>query len=56
MMTTFSTIAGFIPLAMNWGEGGDLLQPMAVAAISGLFFEIFVTLFLLPCIYCFREK
>ena len=52
LMTTFSTIAGFTPLALNWGEGGDLLQPMAVAAISGLLFEIFVTLFLLPCLYC----
>lgn len=51
LMTTFSTIAGFTPLALNWGEGGDLLQPMAVAAISGLLFEIVVTLFLLPCLY-----
>ena len=51
LMTTFSTIAGFVPLALNWGEGGDLLQPMAIAAISGLAVEVFVTLFLLPCMY-----
>jgi multidrug efflux pump subunit AcrB len=56
LMTTFSTIAGFTPLALNWGEGGDLLQPMAVAAISGLLFEIFVTLFLLPCLYCIFSR
>ena len=56
LMTTFSTIAGFVPLALNWGEGGDLLQPMAVAAISGLSVEIFVTLFFLPCVYCVFDK
>lgn len=52
LMTTFSTIAGFIPLALNWGEGGDMLQPMAVAAISGLAVEVIVTLFFMPCAYC----
>lgn len=51
VMTTISTIAGFIPLAMNLGEGGDLLQPMAVAAIGGLGVEIAVALYLMPVLY-----
>lgn len=51
IMTTISTIAGFIPLALNLGEGGDLLQPMAAAAIGGLVFEIGVALILMPCVY-----
>lgn len=51
IMTTISTIAGFIPLALNLGEGGDLLQPMATAAIGGLVFEIGVALILMPCLY-----
>ncbi len=51
VMTTMSTIAGFVPLAMNLGEGGDLLQPMAVGAIGGLLMEVLVALFLMPCIY-----
>jgi len=51
IMTTVSTIAGFIPLAMNLGEGGDLLQPMAFAAIGGLVLEIAVALILMPCVY-----
>jgi len=53
VMTTLSTIAGFIPLALNLGEGGDLLQPMAVAAIGGLVLEIAVALFLMPVLYLF---
>jgi len=51
LMTTMSTIAGFVPLALNLGEGGDLLQPMAAAAIGGLLFEIVVVLFVLPAMY-----
>ncbi len=56
IMTTLTTIAGFIPLAMNLGEGGDLLQPMAVAAIGGLVFEIGVALILMPCVYLIFQK
>ncbi len=56
VMTTVSTIAGFIPLALNLGEGGDLLQPMAVAAIGGLIFEIFTALFLMPSAYLIVSK
>ena len=51
IMTTVSTMTGFLPLALNLGEGGDILQPMAVAAIGGLIMEIFVALFLMPCMY-----
>jgi len=51
VMTTLTTIAGFIPLALNLGEGGDLLQPMAVGAIGGLVFELGAVLILMPCVY-----
>jgi hydrophobic/amphiphilic exporter-1 (mainly G- bacteria), HAE1 family len=34
--TTMTTVVGFLPLALNWEEGGDMLQPMAVGAIGGL--------------------
>ncbi len=53
VMTTISTIAGFVPLALNIGEGGDMLQPMAVAAIGGLLLEIAVALYLMPLLYLF---
>jgi hydrophobe/amphiphile efflux-1 (HAE1) family protein len=56
VMTTLTTIAGFIPLAMNLGEGGDLLQPMAVGAIGGLVFEIVVALILMPCVYAILQR
>lgn len=51
IMKTVTTMVGFIPLAHNIEEGGDLLQPMAVAAIGGLGMEMLVALFLMPCLY-----
>jgi multidrug efflux pump subunit AcrB len=51
IMTSVTTMMGFLPLAINMGEGGDMLQPMAVAAIGGLGMEILVALFLMPCMY-----
>ena len=56
LMTQATTILGLLPLAINWGEGGDMLQPMAVAVIGGLFFSLFVTLFLLPNLYFIFER
>lgn len=51
LMTQATTALGLLPLALNIGEGGDMLQPMAVAVIGGLLFSLFVTLLLLPCLY-----
>ncbi|MDZ7723385.1 MAG: efflux RND transporter permease subunit [candidate division KSB1 bacterium] len=56
LMTQATTILGLTPLAINLGEGGDMLQPMAIAVIGGLFFSLFVTLMLLPNLYFIFEK
>jgi hydrophobe/amphiphile efflux-1 (HAE1) family protein len=56
LMTQATTILGLLPLAINWGEGGDMLQPMAVAVIGGLFFSLLVTLLLLPSLYFIFER
>jgi len=36
---------------LNLEEGGDMLQPLALAAIGGLIAAIFVALLLMPCLY-----
>lgn len=56
VMTSVTTMIGFLPLALNLEEGGDMLQPMAVAAIGGLGMEMLVALFLMPCIYVLASK
>ena len=56
VMTTSAVLIGFTPLAMAIEEGGDMLQPMAAAAIGGLLMEIPVALFLMPCLYVIFSK
>jgi len=51
VMTTTTTLVGFLPLALAIEEGGDMLQPMAAGAVGGLLMEILVALFLMPCLY-----
>ncbi|HEY9147926.1 MAG TPA: efflux RND transporter permease subunit [Gammaproteobacteria bacterium] len=51
MMTTLTTIMGMLPLALGIGEGAEMLQPLAVALISGLAMSLLVTLVLIPLLY-----
>lgn len=51
LMISVCIIVGFIPLALNLEEGGDMLQPMAAGAIGGLILGIPTALFLMPCLY-----
>lgn len=56
LMTTLTTMMGFLPLALNIGEGGDMLQPMAIGAIGGLLLEMPVALLLMPCLYTLTAR
>lgn len=51
LMTSFAMIAGMMPMAMGFGEGGDQIAPLGVAVIGGLLFSMFSTLVFLPLIY-----
>jgi len=51
LMTQLTTVLGLLPLALNLGEGGDMLKPMAIAVIGGLLYSLLLTLFFLPAAY-----
>ncbi len=51
LMTQLTTVLGLLPLALNLGEGGDMLMPMAIAVIGGLLYSLLLTLFFLPAAY-----
>ena len=51
LMTQLTTVIGLVPLALNLGEGGDMLKPMAIAVIGGLIYSLALTLFFLPAAY-----
>ena len=42
-----------LPLAIGWGEGGELQAPMARVVIGGLLTGTLVTLFAIPMVYRF---
>jgi CzcA family heavy metal efflux pump len=51
LMTTLTTVMGMLPLALGWGEGAEMLQPLAVAMVGGLSLSLLVTLVLVPIVY-----
>jgi hydrophobe/amphiphile efflux-1 (HAE1) family protein len=51
LMTTFSTVAGAMPLAFSLGPGSESLRPMAVAIIWGSLISTVLTLVVVPSIY-----
>ena len=51
LMTTLTTVAGMLPLAMGHGEGAEMLQPLAVVIVWGLSFSMLVSLWLVPSVY-----
>ncbi len=51
LMTTLSTIMGFIPLALALGEGAEMLQPLAVSMIGGMSVSILISLLIIPVFY-----
>ena len=55
LMTTASTILGMLPLALGWGAGAELRQPMAVAIIGGLITSSLLSLIVVPVLYTLVE-
>jgi multidrug efflux pump subunit AcrB len=51
LMTTLAMMAGMLPMAIGFGEGGSQTAPLGIAVIGGLFFSSFATLLILPMIY-----
>jgi len=51
LMTALTTILALLTLALGFGEGAELLQPMAITAIGGLVYATLLTLVVIPTIY-----
>jgi multidrug efflux pump subunit AcrB len=51
LMTSLAMIAGMIPMAIGFGEGGDQTAPLGIAVIGGLLFSTITVLLLLPPVY-----
>ncbi len=51
LMTTFSTIAGILPIAIGFGAGAESRRPLGVVAIGGLITSTIFTLLIVPVVY-----
>ncbi|MBE5878588.1 MAG: acriflavin resistance protein [Lachnospiraceae bacterium] len=51
LMTALTTILAMIPMALGMGDGGEMMQPMAIVMIGGLVYGTLLTLVVVPCIY-----
>jgi multidrug efflux pump subunit AcrB len=50
MMTALATVAGMIPLALGWGAGSQMLQPLAIAVIGGILASMVLSLVITPAV------
>jgi multidrug efflux pump subunit AcrB len=51
LMTALATIAGMIPLALAWGAGSQMLQPLAIAVIGGITASMLLSLMITPAVH-----
>jgi multidrug efflux pump subunit AcrB len=51
LMTTLSSIFGFIPLAFAIGQGSEMLKPLAISMIGGMSLSMVFSLFVIPVLY-----
>jgi len=51
LMTAFTSALGMVPLVVGSGAGKEILQPLAVVVLGGLFTSTALTLLVLPALY-----
>ncbi|TFW18485.1 efflux RND transporter permease subunit, partial [Duganella callida] len=56
LMTTLAAALGALPLAIGFGEGSELRQPLGVAIIGGLIASQCLTLLTTPVVYILMDK
>ncbi len=56
VMTALATVAGMLPLALAWGAGSQMLQPLAIAVIGGISVSMVLSLLVTPAVQYYLNR
>lgn len=56
LMTALATVAGMLPLALAWGAGSQMLQPLAIAVIGGITISMALSLIITPAVHFYLSR
>ncbi len=56
LMTSLSTILGFLPIALALGAGAESRVSMGIAVVGGMLISTLLTLYVVPTMYCYLAK
>src|SRR4029077_73548 len=56
MMTTMAAILGAVPLALSFGNGGEIRRPLGISIMGGLIISQLLTLYTTPVLYVYLDQ